>query len=296
MTETLVRSLKAGLIGTGIQASLTPAMHMAEGAAQGIRYDYELIDLNLLGASEKDLPRLLADAERRGFAGLNITHPCKQAVIPYLDELTPEARQLGAVNTVVLRSGRRYGHNTDWWGFAEGFRRGLPDADLFSAVQLGAGGAGVATAYAALSLGLQRLVVFDREAGRAQALARMLSPSLSESRGGGRQRPSLGNEKCRRPHPRHADRHGEISRIAARRRASFAKPLGRRDRLFSAGNGASQGGPAAWLQNARRWRHGGVSGGRRVSAVHRARTRRRADARPLQGDDRLTAPGHAGFI
>lgn len=181
MTETLVRSLKAGLIGTGIQASLTPAMHMAEGAAQGIRYDYELIDLNLLGASEKDLPRLLADAERRGFAGLNITHPCKQAVIPYLDELAPEARQLGAVNTVVLRSGRRYGHNTDWWGFAEGFRRGLPDADLFSAVQLGAGGAGVATAYAALSLGLQRLVVFDREAGRAQVLARMLSPLFSRA-------------------------------------------------------------------------------------------------------------------
>ncbi|MFQ6184269.1 shikimate dehydrogenase [Sinorhizobium meliloti] len=176
MTETLVRSLKVGLIGAGIQASLTPAMHMAEGAAQGIRYDYELIDLNVLGASEKDLPRLLADAERRGVAGLNITHPCKQAVIPYLDELAPEARQLGAVNTVVLRSGRRYGHNTDWWGFAEGFRRGLPDADLSCAVQLGAGGAGVATAYAALSLGLQRLVVFDREAGRAQALARMLSP------------------------------------------------------------------------------------------------------------------------
>ncbi|WP_331377181.1 shikimate dehydrogenase [Sinorhizobium chiapasense] len=181
MTDTLVRSLKAGLIGSGIQASLTPAMHMAEGAAQGLRYEYELIDLNALGATEDDLPRLIADAERRGLAGLNITHPCKQAIISFLDELAPDARRLGAVNTVVLKGGRRYGHNTDWWGFAEGFRRGLPDADLGSAVQLGAGGAGVATAYAALSLGLRRLTVFDREPERAQSLAEMLSPIFPEA-------------------------------------------------------------------------------------------------------------------
>ena len=181
MTETLVRPLKAGLIGAGIQASLTPAMHMAEGAAQGLSYQYELIDLQALGATEDDLSRLIEDAEHRGLAGLNITHPCKQAVIAHLDELAPDARRLGAVNTVVLKSGRRYGHNTDWWGFAEGFRRGLPDADLTSAVQLGAGGAGVATAYAGLSLGLQRLAVFDREPERAEALAEMLSSLFPEA-------------------------------------------------------------------------------------------------------------------
>ncbi|CCF01277.1 putative shikimate 5-dehydrogenase (plasmid) [Sinorhizobium fredii HH103] len=181
MTETLVRPLKAGLIGAGIQASLTPAMHMAEGAAQGLSYEYELIDLQALGATEDDLPRLLAEAEARGLAGLNITHPCKQAVIAHLDELAPDARRLGAVNTVVLKGGRRYGHNTDWWGFAEGFKRGLPGADLSSAVQLGAGGAGVATAYAGLSLGLRQLAVFDREPERAEALAEMLSPLFPEA-------------------------------------------------------------------------------------------------------------------
>ncbi|KRD49645.1 shikimate dehydrogenase [Ensifer sp. ENS10] len=181
MTETLVRPLKAGLIGAGIQASLTPAMHMAEGAAQGLRYVYELIDLREIDATENDLPRLLADAERQGFAGLNITHPCKQAVIAHLDDLAPDAQRLGAVNTVVLKGGRRHGHNTDWWGFAEGFRRGLPDADLSFAVQLGAGGAGVATAYAALSLGLKRLAVFDREPERAQSLAEMLTALFPEA-------------------------------------------------------------------------------------------------------------------
>ncbi|MBD9560415.1 shikimate dehydrogenase [Ensifer sp. ENS03] len=181
MSETLVRPLKAGLIGAGIQASLTPAMHMAEGAAQGLPYAYELIDLSEIGATENDLPRLLADAERQGFAGLNITHPCKQAVIAHLDELSPDAHRLGAVNTVVLTGGRRYGHNTDWWGFAEGFRRGLPDADLSSGVQLGAGGAGVATAYAALSFGLKRLIVFDREPERARLLAAMLTALFPEA-------------------------------------------------------------------------------------------------------------------
>ncbi|OCP18428.1 MULTISPECIES: shikimate dehydrogenase [unclassified Ensifer] len=175
MTETLLKPLKAGLIGAGIQASLTPAMHMREGAAQGLTYDYELIDLSQRGASPDDLPRLLREAELRGLCGLNITHPCKQLVIPFLDELSDEARDLGAVNTVVLKAGRRIGHNTDWWGFAESFRRGLPDVALSNAVQLGAGGAGVATAYAALSLGLASLTVFDREVERSEILASSMS-------------------------------------------------------------------------------------------------------------------------
>jgi shikimate dehydrogenase len=184
MSKTLPNPLKAGLIGAGIEASLTPAMHMREGAAQGFGYEYELIDLNQIGASADDLPALLADAEHRGLSGLNITHPCKQAILPYLDDLSAEARALGAVNTVVLRDGRRHGHNTDWWGFAESFRLGLPDADLSSAVQLGAGGAGIATAYAILSLGLSRLTVIDREPERAISLAAALSalfPAASAS-------------------------------------------------------------------------------------------------------------------
>lgn len=175
MSEILLKPLKAGLIGAGIQASLTPAMHMREGEAQGFSYDYELIDLSQIGATPADLPRLLDEAEARGFAGLNITHPCKQSVIAHIDELSPQARDLGAVNTVVFRNGKRSGHNTDWWGFAESFRRGLPQTDLSSALQLGAGGAGAATAYALLSLGLEKLLVFDREGERATALAQTMA-------------------------------------------------------------------------------------------------------------------------
>ena len=117
----------AGLIGYGIQGSLTPAMHEQEGAAQGLRYVYRRIDLQALGLGAESLPELMTAAERTGFDGLNITFPCKQAVIPLLHELSEDAAALGAVNTVVLRDGRRIGHNTDASGFAEGFRRGLPD-------------------------------------------------------------------------------------------------------------------------------------------------------------------------
>ncbi|WP_455274717.1 shikimate dehydrogenase [Rhizobium herbae] len=181
MVETRLKPLKAGLIGAGIQASLTPAMHMQEGAAQGFAYDYQLIDLNQRGLTPENLPELLSKAEQQGLSGLNITHPCKQLVIPYLDELSDEARALGAVNTVVLKNGRRYGHNTDWWGFAESFRRGLPDADLDAAVQIGAGGAGVATAYAILSLGLKSLTVFDLDPDKAVHLAQALSALFPET-------------------------------------------------------------------------------------------------------------------
>jgi shikimate dehydrogenase len=172
----------AGLIGAGIQASRTPAMHEREGAEQGLRLIYRLIDLDALGLASADLPDLLTAAERMGFAGLNITFPCKQAVIPLLHELSPDARALGAVNTVVLRDGRRTGHNTDGSGFAEGFRRGLPGVARARVVQLGAGGAGAAVAHALLAEGVGRLSIADVDAARARALAEDLNARFGDGR------------------------------------------------------------------------------------------------------------------
>jgi shikimate dehydrogenase len=171
-----------GLIGTGIGASRTPAMHEREGAAQRLRVIYKLIDLSVLGLGTEALEDLLVAAQRLGFAGLNITHPCKQAVLPLLDELSDDARALGAVNTVVLRDGKCVGHNTDWWGFAEGFRRGLPGVEMGRVVQLGAGGAGAAVSHAALTLGAGRLTVFDTEPARAAALAADLARRFGAGR------------------------------------------------------------------------------------------------------------------
>lgn len=171
-----------GLIGAGIQGSLTPAMHEREAAAQGLREIYKIIDLDRLGLRAEALPELLTAAERLGFDGLNITFPCKQAIIPLLHELSEDARALGAVNTVVLRDGRRIGHNTDCSGFAENFRRGLPDAPRARVVQLGAGGAGAAVAHAALMLGTRQLSIFDTDTARAERLERDLNARFGEGR------------------------------------------------------------------------------------------------------------------
>jgi len=172
----------AGLIGAGIQASRTPALHEHEGDAQGLRYLYRLIDLDQLKLDSSALPDLLMAAERMNFTGLNITFPCKQAIIPLLDELSPEARGIGAVNTVVLKDGRRIGHNTDCLGFAEGFRRGLQGVAVDRVVQMGAGGAGAAVAHALLSEGVQLLSIFDVDNSRAQALANNLNQHFGAGR------------------------------------------------------------------------------------------------------------------
>jgi shikimate dehydrogenase len=172
----------AGLIGAGIQASRTPTLHEHEGDAQGLRYLYRLIDLDQLKLDSSALPDLLMAAERMNFTGLNITFPCKQSIIPLLDELSPEARGIGAVNTVVLKDGKRIGHNTDCLGFAEGFRRGLQGVALERVVQMGAGGAGAAVAHALLSEGVQRLTIFDVEISRAQSLADNLNQHFGAGR------------------------------------------------------------------------------------------------------------------
>src|SRR3984957_659754 len=116
-------------------------MHEREARELGLVLLYQLLDLNVLGRDVDALADLLNSAELMGFAGLNITHPCKQAVIPLLHELSEEARAIGAVNTVHFVGGRRKGYNTDASGFADSFRRGLPAAPLQQVVQIGAGGA-----------------------------------------------------------------------------------------------------------------------------------------------------------
>lgn len=161
-----------GLIGAGIQASRSPALHEVEGRLQGLSYQYRLIDLETLGLTAAALPELLTAARRFGCAGCNITHPCKQAVIPLLDDLSADARAIGAVNTVVFGpDGKTTGHNTDWSGFYESFDRELSDAPRVLVVQLGAGGAGSAVAHALLTAGVEHLRIFDIDGGRAAGLA-----------------------------------------------------------------------------------------------------------------------------
>jgi shikimate dehydrogenase len=164
--------MRCGLIGAGIGTSLSPALHESEGRSHGLDLTYDLFDTG----SPAALGDLITRAESEGYAGLNITHPFKQQVIDLLDDLSPQARAIGAVNTVVLRDGRRSGHNTDAYGFTEAYR----DLARGRVVQTGAGGAGAACAYAQLTLGVEHLTVVDPDAGRREQLAaRFSDPRLS---------------------------------------------------------------------------------------------------------------------
>ncbi|MFF3327975.1 shikimate dehydrogenase [Streptomyces sp. NPDC002888] len=175
-------SYLVGLIGSGIGPSLSPALHQREADHQGLRLLYRLIDIDTLGVPPEAVGDLVRAARDLGFDGLNITHPCKQLVIPHLDDLSPQAEALGAVNTVVFDGGRAVGHNTDVTGFAASFARGLPDVPLERVVQLGAGGAGAAVAHATLTLGAERVTVVDALPERAAALAASLNSSFGDGR------------------------------------------------------------------------------------------------------------------
>jgi shikimate dehydrogenase len=174
MSTVAERKLLVGLVGKGIQQSLSPAMHEEEARYHGIRLHYQLIDLDQAAAEADALPTILVAASAMGFTGLNITHPYKQTVIPVLDELSDEARATSAVNTVVFRDGKLIGHNTDGAGWRWAFRRAMPNADLSRVLLLGAGGAGSAIAHAVLRLGAKQLIVTDTEMQRAADLVKNL--------------------------------------------------------------------------------------------------------------------------
>jgi shikimate dehydrogenase len=163
-----------GLFGRGIASSLSPVMHEQEGRRLGLDYHYHLIDFDRLDLDDADLPIMLAEARELGFAGLNVTFPFKQAIVPLLDGLAPDAASIGAVNTVVLGNGGAIGHNTDCWGFAESLRQGLGSVAGNRVLQIGSGGAGAAVAQALLQSGVGQLDIHDTAPGRADALAERL--------------------------------------------------------------------------------------------------------------------------
>ena len=175
-------ALTAGLVGRGIQESRTPRMHEAEGTRLGLRYNYCLLDFDQLVLDDPALDAVVGLAQERGFAGLNVTHPFKEHVLGSLDRLSPDAAAIGAVNTIVLREDGRMGHNTDCWGFLESFRRGMRGASVDRVVLIGAGGAGLAVAYALLEIGVAHLAIFDQNEAKTAALVERLEPFFGRGR------------------------------------------------------------------------------------------------------------------
>jgi shikimate dehydrogenase len=178
------RSILVGLIGRNIQNSLSPALHDDAFAAAGLRGYYHLMDLDLLAG--RSLPDLIAAIRAAGFAGINVTYPCKEAVLPLLDDITPEARQIGAVNTVTIANdGRTLGHNTDRIGFRRSFEETIGRAAIAdkNVAVVGAGGAGRAVAFALLDLAAASVAIHDTDRARAAALVAGLIEHYGGARG-----------------------------------------------------------------------------------------------------------------
>lgn len=179
--DTPVGGLRVGLIGHGIQLSRTPNMHVAEGTTLGLDYRYDLIDTDQI-EGDQDIANFLSQAEADRFRGVNVTHPFKQAAMEHLDHLSDAARAVNAVNTVVFQNGKRFGHNTDYWGFSEAFRLQLADVAPGKVLLFGAGGAGGAVANALLDNGITHLAIFDPDAEAMASLVRRLAQRVGDDR------------------------------------------------------------------------------------------------------------------
>ena len=161
-----------GLIGAPIAQSASPAMHEKAADALGIRCHYHLIEV--AGADAAALRALLDGVRKLGFAGVNVTFPYKEAVVSLLDELSPGARAIGAVNTVVVRDGRLIGYNTDTTGFERAITNLVNTSNRGPVALIGAGGVGKAIAYALAALGVTELRVFDTDRAKTEQLAAQL--------------------------------------------------------------------------------------------------------------------------
>jgi shikimate dehydrogenase len=164
------------ILGDPVGHSLSPVMHNAAFAALGLDYVYVALQVR-----PADLKRAIHGVRALGFAGLNVTVPHKEAILPLLDELSPAARAIGAVNTVIRSGDRLRGENTD----GEGFLRAVAKLGMRlrgkRVVLLGAGGSARAIAWALGRSGISRLTILNRHLKRAATLASAVRRSCDAS-------------------------------------------------------------------------------------------------------------------
>ncbi|MCB2187738.1 MAG: shikimate dehydrogenase [Deltaproteobacteria bacterium] len=153
-----------------VRHSLSPLMHNRVLAGRGLAGVYLAF-----AVEPAQVGPAIAGMRALGLAGLNVTVPHKQAVIPFLDALAPEAARLGAVNTIVPQpDGRLKGHNTDLGGFLAALAEHHGDPRGQGAVVTGAGGAARAVVAALAGAGASPLYLLARDPAKSQALAREL--------------------------------------------------------------------------------------------------------------------------
>ncbi len=155
-----------GILGDPVAHSLSPLMQNRAFLEYGIDATYVPFHV-----CSNDLPSAVVGIRALNVAGVNVTIPHKEAILPLLDHVDPTAQLIGAVNTVVNRDGVLFGYNTDASGFMRSVSQDLPfDAKNSHVVLLGAGGASRAAAVALASSGVTSITIANRHQGRAEKI------------------------------------------------------------------------------------------------------------------------------
>ncbi|MBN3556222.1 shikimate dehydrogenase [Fictibacillus nanhaiensis] len=168
--------IKAVVIGDPIDHSLSPVMHTAAFNQTGISGTYEKKRV-----SSDQLEEFVTFLKDSNYAGINITIPHKVAILPLLDEIDDEAKEIGAVNTVVNKDGRLIGYNTDGKGFLLGLKEKInkPLSEL-NVLLIGAGGAARAIAYALSKETPKYMAIANRSEERLYSLLKDLNDERIE--------------------------------------------------------------------------------------------------------------------
>ncbi|NUU17648.1 shikimate dehydrogenase [Cellulomonas humilata] len=157
---------RAAVLGHPVAHSLSPALHRAAYAALGLDgWRYDAVDV-----TESELATFVRGLDA-SWAGLSLTMPLKQTVIPLLDHVEPLAEVVGAVNTVLVQGRTLIGANTDVHGLVAALGEGL-DGRVRTAAVLGAGATAASTVAALAQLGCASPVVYVRALARAGGLMR----------------------------------------------------------------------------------------------------------------------------
>lgn len=160
-----------GLFGYPVSHSISPRIHNAAFRASGLNFCYLAFEVH-----PRDLKTALAGSGVLGMAGLNITIPHKEEVISFLDEISEEARLIGAVNTISFEGGRSKGFNTDGAGFISALREEKNFSVSAKSVSvIGAGGAGRAIAVQSAREGAARISITDLDDKKARDLSRWVN-------------------------------------------------------------------------------------------------------------------------
>ena len=166
-----------GILGYPIAHTLSPAMHNAAFRALDMPGVYLPFEVH-----PDPLKEAVGAVRALGIRGMNVTRPHKEAVIPYLDRLSVEARKIGAVNTIEVARGTLVGHNTDGMGFLKSLADAGVDPAGIRVILLGAGGAARGVAVSLLSQKISELIILSRSGKRGHSLMATLN-SLGQKRG-----------------------------------------------------------------------------------------------------------------